>query len=178
MKRTTFDAYVRLHRLMWLNICQEIAKEKHPVDIYTLKHNWIYKNKTHAINSCFLCQCAHILRDEADNENPDTMFQHTRGVSCRYCPCVWPSTGDKDHEYMCEYNYHLNDYGIIHGYGLWMTADNVYGEYYHLIDIKCELPPNYLRKVDKLWKKQCKICFKIAMLPVRDDLDHMITESL
>lgn len=176
MKRTTFDAYIRLHRRMWLDMCKEITNKKHPIDVYQFKYNWIYKNKTHAMKSCFLCECAYILRNEADNENSDSMLQHTLlGPSCRYCPCVWPSTGDANHEYMCEYNYHSCR---INGYGLYLTADNVHGEYYDLLDIHCELPPKDLGKVDKLWKKQCKICFKIAMLPVRDDLDYMITESL
>ena len=177
MKRTTFDVYVTLHRLMWLNMCQKIAKEKHPIDIYTFKHNWIYNNKTHAMNSCFLCECANILRDEADNENSDSMLQHTpRGLFCRYCPCVWPSTGDENHEYMCEYNHDSNNNHF--GHGLWMIANNIYGEYSDLLDLNCELPQESKRKVDKLWKKQCKLCYKIAMLPVREDVENLITESL
>ena len=176
MKRSTFNAYVRLHRLMWLNMCQKIAKEKHPIDIYTFKYKWIYKNKTHAMNYCFLCECANILRYEAHNENPDSMLQDTlTGLSCRYCPCIWPSNGDNNHEYMCEYNHHYNKY---FGHGLWMIAVNIYGEYSDLLDLNCELSQESKRKVDKLWRKQCKICFKIAMLPVRNDLDHLIIESL
>ena len=177
MKRTTFDAYIRLHRRMWLDMCKEITKKKHPIDIYTFKNRWIYNNNTHAFNSCFLCECARLLRDEADNENSDSILQHTLiGSSCRYCPCVWPSTGDENHEYMCEYNHHYNSNHF--GYGLWMIAVNIYGEYFDLLDVNCELSQESKRKVDKLWKNQCKICFKIAMLPIRDDLDNLIAESL
>lgn len=177
MKRTTFDVYVTLHRLMWLNMCQKIAKEKHPIDIYTFKRNWIYNNNTHAINSCFLCECANILQDEADNEDSDGMLERIPGGQvCRYCPCVWPSMGDANHTYMCEYNHDYNNKHF--GYGLWMITDNIYGEYSDLLDVNCELPQASKRKVDKLWRKQCKICFKIAMLPVRNDLDHLIIESL
>ena len=183
MKRTTFDVYVTLHRLMWLNMCQKIAKEKHPIDIYTFKRNWIYTNtnKTHAINSCFLCECANILRDEADDGNSDSMLQHTlMGLSCRYCPCVWPSNGDDNHQYMCEYNFHFEPLAgwDTRRYGLWSIADNIGGEYADLYDINDNLSMKHRRMVDKMWKKQCKICFKIAMLPVRNDLDHLIIESL
>lgn len=181
MKRTTFDAYITLHRRMWLDMCKEITRKKHPIDVYQFKYNWIYKNKTHAMNSCFLCECANILRDEADNETSDSMIQHTsKGLSCRYCPCIWPSNGDNNHEYMCEYNHDYNNKHF--GHGLWMIANNIYGVYSDLLEmteiLNCELPQESKRKVDKLWRKQCKICFKIAMLPVRDDLDYMITESL
>lgn len=162
---------------MWLNMCQEIAKVKHPIDIYTFKNNWIYKNETHAMNSCFLCECARLLRDEVDNENSDSMFQHTLvGPFCRYCPCVWSSTGDENHQYMCEYNHDYNNKHF--GYGLWRITDNIYVEYVDLLDLNCDLSQESKRKVDKLWRKQCKICFKIAMLPVRADLDNLITESL
>lgn len=177
MEKCKFDSYIRMHRLMWLNMCQEIAKVKHPIDTYTFKQNWIYKNKTHAINFCFLCECANILQDEADNEDSDDMLERIlRGPACRYCPCVWPSIGDENHKYMCEYNHDYNNKHF--GYGLWMITDNIYGEYSDLLDVNCELPQESKRKVDKLWKKQCKICFKIAMLPIRNDLDHLITESL
>ena len=177
MKRSTFDSYIRLHRLMWLNMCQEIAKVKHPIDIYTFKNNWIYKNKTHAMNYCFLCECANILQDEADNEDSDGMLERIpRGPACRYCPCVWPSIGDENHNYMCECNHDYNNKYF--GYGLWMITDNIYREYSDLLDVNCELPQESKRKIHKLWRKQCKICFKIAMLPVRDDLDALSIESL
>ena len=177
MKRTTFDSYIRLHRRMWLDMCKEITKKKHPIDVYQFKHNWIYKNKTHAMNYCFLCECANILRDEADNDNSHSMLQGTSwGLSCRYCPCVWPSTGDRNHEYMCEYNHYYNSNDF--GYGLWMIAANIYGEYFDLLDVNCELPQESKRNVDKLWRKQCKLCFKIAMLPVDEDVVKLFTESL
>ena len=166
---------------MWLNMCQEIARVKHPIDIYKFKKNWIYKNKTHAFNYCFLCECARLLRDEVDNENSDSMLQHTlMGTSCRYCPCIWPSAGDEYHEYMCEYNFQFEPLTgwDARSYGLWLRADNIGGEYSDLLDWNCELTQESKRKVDKLWRKQCKICFKIAMLHVRDDLDNLITESL
>lgn len=31
---------------------------------------------------------------------------------------------------------------------------------------------------DKFWKKQCKLCYKIAVLPVDEDVVKLVTESL
>lgn len=63
-----------------------------------------------------------------------------------------------------------------------MIADNVYGEYSDLLEmteiLNCELPQESKRKVDKLWRKQCKLCYKIAMLPVDEDVIKLVTESL
>lgn len=31
---------------------------------------------------------------------------------------------------------------------------------------------------DKFWKKQCKLCYKVVMLPVDEDVVKLVTESL
>ena len=175
LEKCKFDSYIRMHRLMWLNMCQEIAKVKHPIDTYTFKHHWTHnKYRRYILNYCSLCECARILKNEVAD------VSYFKGSLCRYCPCIWPSNGDDDHECMCDYNFHFD---CLAGwdttrYGLHMSAEYIYENYDDLYAHDGNLSVKDRRMIDKLWKKQCKICFKIAMLPVRDDLDNLITESL
>lgn len=174
MEKCKFDSYISMHRLMWLNMCQEIAKVKHPIDVYTFKRHWTHnKYERRILNYCSLCECARILKNEVAG------VAYFKSL-CRYCPCIWPSNGDDDYECMCEYNFHFDRLAgwDTRRYGLYMSAKYIYQNYDDLYAHGGNLSVKDRRMIDKLWKKQCKICFKIAMLPVRDDLDNLIRESL
>lgn len=87
---------------------------------------------------------------------------------CNYCPLRWPGDGDENHQFFCEYNYSFHSYG---NKGLCMRADNQHDLETHAI---IEGKPFS----DKFWKKQCKLCYKIAMLPVDEDVVKLVIESL
>ena len=86
---------------------------------------------------------------------------------CTYCPLRWPGDGDENHQFFCEYNYSFHSYG---NRGLWMRANNQ-----HNLEIDAMIEGKSF--TDKFWKKQCKLCYKVAMLPVDKDVVKLITES-
>ena len=174
MKRTTFDKYIRLHRLMWLHMSQTIAETHHTVDPYYYKKSWCERTSLFVINNCFACKCATELWEEANGDYSKILGYDTM---CGYCPLDWHSTGDFNGEYMCEYCYDNDD---LNHYGLWMIATDINSlfESYCLDDPNQKLSKHDIKIMNKLWKKQCKICYKIAMLPIREEVENLTIESL
>ena len=173
MDRMRFDEHIRFHRLMWLNMAQAIAERHHTVDPYYYKQGWCRRYNLFAINNCFACTCGTELWVDANGDHDKILGNDTM---CGYCPLDWNSTGDLNREYMCEYCYDRNDPD--HD-GLWVLAINIHQLFQSCyLDCSKKLSSRDTKMMDKLWKKQCKLCYKIAMLPVREDVENLITESL
>lgn len=165
MTKRDLEYYLAMHKQMWLDMAKQIAHGQHTIDIYRYKLSWCSRRHLAPLHRCFACQCAIQIKWYArDVEDDEMYFQNM----CTYCPLRWPGDGDEDHQFFCEYNYSFHSYG---NKGLWMRADNQHGLE---IDARIEGKPF----TDKFWKKQCKLCYKIAMLPVDKDVVKLITESL
>lgn len=154
------EYYLNMHKLMWLDVAKHIAKSHATTDIYHYKLSWCSHRHLAPYNKCFACQCAiQIKWGVRDFEEDDI---------CTYCPLRWPGSGDENHQYFCEYNYNFDNYGNL---GLWMLADKQH-------DLELDAMIEGKPFSDKFWKKQCKLCYKIAMLPVDEDVVKLVTESL
>lgn len=165
MTKLDFEYYLNMHKQMWLDMSKHIAHIQHTIDIYQYKHSWCSSRNLSPFNKCFACECAiQIKWDAGDVEDDEMYFQNM----CTYCPLRWPGDGDEDHQFFCEYNYSFHSYG---NKGLWMRADNQ-----HDLEIYARIEGKPF--TDKFWKKQCKLCYKIAMLPVDEDVVKLVIESL
>lgn len=161
MTKRDFEYYLNMHKQMWLDMAKHIAHVQHTIDIYQYKLSWCSSRNLTPIHKCFACQCATQMKwDAGDVEDDEMYFQHM----CTYCPLRWPGDGDENHQFFCEYNYRFHSYGNV---GLWRLADKQH-----------DLERDATIVTDKFWKKQCKLCYKIAMLPVDKDVVKLITESL
>lgn len=144
MLALTKERALELHRSMWLWISREIAKSKSILIISMLKEEYIEKycdNKD--INyDCFACEYA-IQKAEEKYRNECC----PRYYRCEFCPLEWGATGDEEGRYMCECNNNDSDDET----GLYTQCKNMRGS-----------------NKDS-WKKQAKLAYKIAMLPVRDE---------
>lgn len=161
MTKHDLEYYLAMHRQMWLDMAKHIAHIQHSIDIYQYKLSWCSSRNLSPIHKCFACQCAFQMKwDAVDVEDDEMYFQNM----CTYCPLRWPSAGDENHQFFCEYNYRFHSYGNV---GLWRLADKQH-----------DLERDATIVTDKFWKKQCKLCYKIAMLPVDEDVVKLITESL
>lgn len=165
MNKNMFDEYITRHRNMWLRIAELVASAKRVEDVYFLKQDYCKStNFPIPINWCYACQCAH--QTMTDLCSPILSM-------CKHCPFKWPSSGDANGEYMCEYNRDIPSKG--NRYGLWGKLVFITDEY---MDVQTELDkhPNskVLRaKLTKLWKKEIKLCYKIATLPIDDSIAEM-----
>lgn len=161
MIKRAFEHYLNMHKQMWLDMAKRIAHYQHTIDIYQYKIAWCSSRHQDPYNKCFACQCAVQIKWDAEDEDHEM---------CTYCPLHWPSAGDENHQFFCEYNYNFDEdgYGNI---GLWMRADNQH-------DLETDAIIEGKPFSDKFWKKQCKLCYKIAMLPVDEDIAKLVTESL
>lgn len=165
MTERDLDYYLNMHKQMWLDMAKHIAHIQHTIEIYQYKLSWCSSRNLAPIHKCFACQCAFQIKwDAVDVEDDEMYFQNM----CTYCPLRWPGDGDKNHQFFCEYNYSFHSYGNM---GLWMLADKQHGLEKDAIIIGRPVR-------DKFWKKQCKLCYKIAMLPVDEDVVKLVTESL
>lgn len=168
MTKRDLDYYLNMHKQMWLDMAKHIAHIQHTIDIYRYKLSWCSSRKLSPFNKCFACQCAiQITQDVGDVENDKMYFQNM----CTYCPLRWPSAGDQNHQYFCECNYkpgYMNK-------GLWMLADHQHDRQ-HDLEIDAMITGRPAR--DELWKKQCKLCYKIAMLPIDEGIAKLVPESL
>lgn len=165
MTKRDLEYYLIMHKQMWLDMAKQIAHDHHTIDIYRYKVAWCSRRHLAPFNKCFACQCAiQIKWDAGDVEDDEMYFQNM----CTYCPLRWPGDGDENHKFFCEYNYSFHSYG---NKGLWMRADNQ-----HDLEIDAMIEDKPFS--DKFWKKQCKLCYKIAMLPVDEDVVKLVTESL
>ena len=165
MTKRDLEYYLIMHKQMWLDMAKQIAHDQHTIDIYRYKVAWCSRIHLAPFNECFACQCAiQIKWDAGDVEDDEMYFQNM----CTYCPLRWPGDGDENHKFFCEYNYSFHSYG---NKGLWMRADNQ-----HDLEIDAMIEDKPFS--DKFWKKQCKLCYKIAMLPVDEDVVKLVTESL
>lgn len=162
MTKRDIEYYLNMHKQMWLDMAKHIAHIQHTIDIYQYKFSWCSSRNLSPFNKCFVCECAiQIKRDAGDVEDDEMYFQNM----CNYCPLRWPGDGDNNHQFFCEYNYSFHSYVNM---GLWMLADNKHDlEIYAIIEGK---PFG-----DKFWKKQCKLCYKIAMLPIDEDVTKLVT---
>lgn len=161
MTKHDLEYYLAMHRKMWLDMSKHIAHIQHSIEIYQYKLSWCSSRNLAPIHKCFACQCAiQIKWNVRDVEDDEMYFQHM----CTYCPLRWPGDGDENHQFFCEYNYRFHSYGNV---GLWMLADKQH-----------DLERDATIVTDKFWKKQCKLCYKIAMLPVDRDVVKLVTESL
>lgn len=161
MTKRDLEYYLAMHKQMWLDMAKHIAHIQHSIEIYQYKLSWCSSRNLAPIHKCFACQCAiQIKWNVRDAEDGEMHFQHM----CTYCPLRWPGDGDENHQFFCEYNYRFHSYGNV---GLWMLADKQH-----------DLERDATIVTDKFWKKQCKLCYKIAMLPVDEDVVKLITESL
>lgn len=163
MTERDLDYYLNMHKQMWLDMAKCIAHCQHTIDIYRYKLSWCSRRNLSPFNKCFACQCAiEIKWDAGDVEDCEMYFNNM----CTYCPLCWPGDGDQNNQFFCECNYNFDGDG--YGYiGLWMVADKQHDLEKHGIIVS-----------DKFWKKQCKLCYKIAMLPVDEDVVRLVTESL
>lgn len=165
MTKRDIEYYLNMHKQMWLDMAKHIAHDQHTIDIYRYKFSWCSSRNLAPLHKCFACQCAiQIKWDAVDVEDDEMYFQNM----CNYCPLRWPGSGDHNHQFFCEYNYSFHSYGNT---GLWMLADKQ-----HDLEEDAIIIGRPVR--DKFWKKQCKLCYKIAMLPVDEDVVKLITESL
>lgn len=167
MTKRDFECYLNMHKQMWLDMAKHIAHIQHTIYIYQYKLSWCSRRNLSPFNKCFACECAiQIKWDAGDVEDDEMYFQNM----CTYCPLRWPGDGDNNHQFFCEYNYNFDGdgYGNI---GLWMIATRL-----HDLEEDAIIERNPI--TDKFWKKQCKLCYKIAMLPVDEDVVKLITESL
>lgn len=164
MTKRDLDYYLNMHEQMWLDMAKHIAHIQHTIDIYGYKLSWCSRRNLAPFNKCFACQCAiQIKWNSGDVEDDEMYFQNM----CTYCPLRWPGYGDEDHQFFCEYSY---EPGRINK-GLWMLAGHQ-----HDLEIDAIIEGKLL--TDKFWKKQCKLCYKIATLPVDEDVVKLVTESL
>lgn len=165
MNKNMFDEYITRHRDMWIYIAKSVASAKRAVDVYYLKIKYCSStNFATPINHCYACQCAQQIMID---------FCSPILSMCKHCPFKWPSSGDANGEYMCEYNRDIPSKG--NRYGLWGKLVFITDEY---MDVQTELDkhPNskVLRaKLTKLWKKEIKLCYKIATLPIDDSIAEM-----
>ena len=166
MTKRDIEYYLNMHKQMWLDMAKHIAHVQHTIDIYQYKLSWCSSRNLAPIHRCFACQCAFQMKwDAVDVEDGDKMyFQHM----CTYCPLRWPGDGDENHQFFCEYNYSFHSYG---NEGLWMQANDQ-------PDLEIDAIIEGKPFGDKFWKKQCKLCYKIAMLPIDEDVVKLVTESL
>lgn len=167
MNKSTFDEYINLHRSMWIDICESVALARKVVDVYNLKIDYCRKHsksKCRPINYCYACGCAYKIMDELCSPLLSM---------CKNCQFEWPSSGDSAGEYMCEYNKDIPAIGC--RYGLWGNLAFIINEY---MDLQHQLDKHpdskVLRtKLTKLWKKEIKLCYKIATLPIDDSIAEM-----
>ena len=162
MTKRDIEYYLNMHKQMWLDMAKHIAHIQHTIDIYQYKLSWCSRRNLAPYNKCFTCQCAiEIKWDVGDFEEDEMYFSNM----CTYCPLRWPGSGDETHQFFCEYNYNFEGCRNI---GLWMLADRQH-----------DLERNVCKPLtDKLWKRQCKLCYRIAMLPIDEDVTKLATESL
>lgn len=164
MTKRHFEYHLNMHKQMWLDMAKHIAHIQHTIDIYRYKLSWCSSRNLSPFKKCFACQCAIQIKQDVGDVEDDELYSQNM---CTYCPLRWPSAGDKNHQYFCEYNYAP---GRING-GLWILADCQ-----HDLEIDAMITGTPVK--DELWKKQCKLCYKIAMLPIDEDVTKLITESL
>lgn len=163
--KRNLEYYLNMHKLMWLDLAKHIARCHATIEIYHHKLLWCSLRNLAPFNKCFACQCA--IQIKRDVENIDEYEMYFSNM-CTYCPLRWPGSGDEMHQFFCEYNYNFEGCGNT---GLWMLA----GRQHDLeLDAMIEGKPFS----DKFWKKQCKLCYKIAMLPTDEDVTKLVTESL
>lgn len=162
MTKRDFEYYLNMHKQMWLDMAKHIAHIQYTIDIYQYKVSWCSSRNLSPFNKCFACECAiQIKRDAGDVEEYEMYFSNM----CTYCPLRWPGSGDETHQFFCEYNYNFEG---CRNTGLWMLAHRQH-----------DLERNACKPItDKFWKKQCKLCYKIAMLPIHEDVTKLVTESL
>lgn len=153
MTKRDFEYYLNMHKQMWLDMAKHIAHIQHTIDIYRYKLSWCSRRNLSPFNKCFACECAiQIKWDAGDVEDGEMYFNNM----CTYCPLRWPGDGDENHQFFCEYNYSFHSYGNT---GLWMRAHNQH-------DLETDAMIEGKPFSDKFWKKQCKLCYKIATLPL------------
>ena len=165
MTKRILEYYLNLHKLMWLDMAKHIARGHVTIDIYHYKLSWCSCRHLAPFNKCFACQCAIEIKWDVENIEEDEMYFSNM---CTYCPLRWPGSGDENHQFFCEYNYNFECCGNT---GLWMLADTQH-------DLELDAMIKCKPLTDKFWKKQCKLCYKIAMLPVYEDVVKLVTESL
>lgn len=165
MIKRNLEYYLNMHKQMWLDMAKHIARDQHTIHIYGYKVSWCSRRNLAPYNKCFACQCAIEIKWDVGDFGDDTMYFQDM---CSYCPLSWPGSGDEDHQYFCEYNYNFDG---CRNRGLWMLADRQ-----HDLELDAMIKREPL--TDKFWKKQCKLCYKIAMLPVDEDVIKLVTESL
>lgn len=165
MTKRDLEYYLDMHKQMWLDMAKQIAHDQHTIDIYRYKVAWCSRRHRAPLNKCFACQCAiQIKWNVRDAEDDEMYFQNM----CTYCPLRWPGDGDEDHQFFCEYNYNFDGYEKP---GLWRIADRLH-------DLEEDAKMLLYPITNEFWKKQCKLCYKIAMLPVDEDVVKLVTESL
>lgn len=167
-KRVTkrdLEYYLNMHKQMWLDMAKHIAQNHATLDIYHYKLSWCSHRHLAPYNKCFACQCAIQIKWGVGDFEQDEMYFSNM---CTYCPLRWPGSGDENHQYFCEYNYNFDNHGNL---GLWMLADKQH-------DLELDAMIEGKPFSDKFWKKQCKLCYKIAMLPIDEDVTKLVTESL
>ena len=164
MTKRDLEYYLNMHKLMWLDIAKHIAQNHATIDIYHYKISWCSRRNLAPYNKCFACQFAIQLK-WVENIKDDEMYFSNM---CTYCPLRWPGSGDENYQFFCEYNYNFDNHGNL---GLWMLA-------YRQHDLELDAMIKRKPLTDKFWKKQCKLCYKIAMLPVDEDIIKLVTESL
>lgn len=162
MTKRDLEYYLIMHKQMWLDMAKQIAHDQHTIDIYRYKVAYCSRRHQAPFNRCFACQCAIQIKCDAKDVEDDEMYFHNM---CTYCPLRWPSAGDENHQFFCEYNYNFDGYGNI---GLWMIAHRL-----HDLENAAIIERNSI--TDKFWKKQCKLCYKIAMLPIDEDVTKLVT---
>lgn len=161
MIKSLFDYHVNMHKLMWLDMAKHIAQSHATTNIYHYKLSWCSHRNLAPYNKCFACQCAIQLKWDEYLKDDNMYLQDM----CSYCPLRWPGSGDENHQFFCEYNYNFEGCGNT---GLWMLADRQ-----HDLEQGAMIEGKPL--TDKFWKKQCKLCYKIAMLPVNEDVAKLVT---
>lgn len=141
----TIDKCIQFHREMYIDMAKYIASKKRVINIEKYKTYWckIHSSENIKLN-CFACHGAEILRDSGVDYKfyPDPDHERHR---CDFCIFDWNSP-NHDRHYQCEHNVDSVD-----GLGLHMRAKNL---------------KRYPYSIENDWKKQCKLCYKIATLPL------------
>lgn len=175
MIKRNLEYYLNMHKLMWLDMAKHIAASCSTVNVDQYKRKWCLDRDLHPYHYCFACQVAvETMCHVGDFDDYDHTFSSYFADMCTYCPLRWPGNGDENHQYFCESSYTYSDLSQL---GLYVRA---YNEHNLELDAIMEYNSSKCFKPfsDKFWKKQCKLCYKIAMLPINENVTKLVTESL
>ena len=154
-KELTKEQAIKLHRIMWLWIAKEIARNKKPMVIGRLKETYISRHTEFesVICDCFACEYGY--KKSTEEYVYGGCCENSYHCKCEFCPLEWRSSGDVKGHYMCEENKSDSK----DRYGLYASCKRVYRTYSYFEISKKSL---------SLWKKQAKLAYKIATLPEKE----------